>query len=191
VGTRGFVGFMVDGELKIQYNHWDSYPSQLGLRTLTWLRSRLADDPRKLKQEARNLVLVSENKPPVRHQLEHLADNGIVADVNVSTGADWYAVLRETQGDLEATLRGGFVLDAREFPLDSLFCEWGYMIVLEGDGVFDVYRGFQKSPPTSGVWAGNTHEASGYYLVQRVASWGLCDLPTDKDLLALDSESEE
>ena len=30
MGTRGAFGFLVDGETKVTYNHWDSYPSGLG-----------------------------------------------------------------------------------------------------------------------------------------------------------------
>lgn len=37
MGTRGFVGFVVDGVEKIAYNHSDSYPGGLGEDVRAWL----------------------------------------------------------------------------------------------------------------------------------------------------------
>ena len=64
-----------------------------------------------------------------------------------------HRLLRGTQGKPGKILRAGYYEDAKEFPLDSLFCEWGYLVDLDA-GTLEVYRGFQKSSPTEGRWAG-------------------------------------
>jgi hypothetical protein len=41
MGTRGLVGFTVNGQHLLTYNHFDSYPSGLGTQTFRWLKDRL------------------------------------------------------------------------------------------------------------------------------------------------------
>src|SRR2546429_2502797 len=50
---------------------------------------------------------------------------------------------RDTQGSIEKMLACGYILDRHDFPLDSLFCEWAYMVDLDLC-VFEVYQGFQS-----------------------------------------------
>ena len=38
MGTRGLLGFIIKGKKKGSYNHWDSYPSGLGMEIITWLK---------------------------------------------------------------------------------------------------------------------------------------------------------
>lgn len=73
MGTRGFVGFVVDGQEKIGYNHWDSYPGGLGLSVLTWLRSAVADVDR-LTAKVRELRVVSDDETPTDEDIERLAE---------------------------------------------------------------------------------------------------------------------
>lgn len=37
MGTSGLMAFVVDGNAKGGYVHWDSYPSGLGADVLEWL----------------------------------------------------------------------------------------------------------------------------------------------------------
>lgn len=50
MGTRGAIGFAVDGELKMAYNHFDSYPSYLGQSMVAWAGRAVEDldDPGKM-----------------------------------------------------------------------------------------------------------------------------------------------
>jgi hypothetical protein len=43
MGTRGTWGFVLDGEEKLTYNHFDSYPDCLGVEVLDALRERIAE----------------------------------------------------------------------------------------------------------------------------------------------------
>lgn len=196
MGTRGFVGFLVDGEEKIGYNHFDSYPSGVGLDVLTWLRgARLKDN---LTDRARAVKVVTEDTPFTDDDLLNLAryTDTSVGDQGIHNEVvhDWYQLLRNTQGNPEAMLDAGYILDAHEFPLDSLFCEWGYLVNLD-EQVLEVYTGFQSTPPTKGRWAGKKVDSSKpalsgstYYAVEQIAAYPFNDLPTDQEFCKLEDE---
>lgn len=153
MGTRGIMGLVIEGQTKITYNHFDSYPSGLGTDVLNGLRLLLTQgDGERLVELARNLVVVDEDSKPTPEQIEALAKH---ADTGVSTGSlqEWYVLLRNLQGDFKATVEAGVMTDASHFPLDGLFCEWGYVANID-TGHLEVYRGFQKERPTKGLWAG-------------------------------------
>lgn len=202
MGTRGAVGFLVNGEKKLTYNHFDSYPGGLGIDTLHWLQNHLVvtDEfavtvsPEVLGQ-LHDLAPVEETARPTEEQQELLRSRGFLPQ-NVSTGQDWYAWLRDCQGDLTATIKSGFIIEANDFPLDSLFCEWAYVINVD-TGEFEVYEGFQKTVPTAGLWAGQDVSISmDYKPVHLVKAWPFKELPdlTDEqflDILDVDEDEEE
>jgi hypothetical protein len=196
MGTRGFLGFVLQDKEYITYNHYDSYPSGLGDSVLQWLRAEVENGQAGLdsiRQRVAALQLITnEDAEPTPEEAARLAE---YADLSVSTGEDWYSLLRNTQGDPEAILTSGYMIDGHSFPLDSLFCEWGYLVDLDRAS-FDVYRGFQNSPATAGRWAGkDTEDEHGatravgvpdYYAVQLIKSYPLADLP--EDLSVVESE---
>jgi hypothetical protein len=147
MGTRGFLGFVVDGDAKITYNHYDSYPSGLGINVLAWARQI---DVSKVREQVRALRLVSESAAP---SAEEAIQYALHTDSRVSDGDDWYATLRHLQGDPQGYLDAGVMPDASDFPTNSLFCEWGYLVDLDRQ-TLEVYRGLQTETPTTGRWAG-------------------------------------
>lgn len=217
MGTRGFYGVVFDGDTKITYNHFDSYPDGLGTDILKQV-SDLVKDLAKLHADARRLALVDEDSTPTLQQIQDLQKYW---DPNVSTGSakEWYSLLRNMQGDLAAHLGVGVMIDSGEFPMDSLFCEWGYLVDLDRH-VLEVYEGFQKESPTEGRWAGrpNTEDRerirercqklldvgeindrqfeyatrpTEYHAVQKVAEFPLDDLPSEEIFLLTFSEEDE
>lgn len=216
MGTRGFVGFLGGDELKITYNHFDSYPSGVGVEVLRWLRQQVAENARAIKPAVQAMQMVSESVQDPNTQrwddchpdddaLARLRAAGLV-DENVGGPSDrvtWYQALRNAQGEPWKNLAAGYMIDNREFPLDSLFCEWGYLVVLDGDGAFEVYRGFQHAEHDEGRWGVSGHlrpagwtpdrglmTGSTYYPVALAASWPLGALPDDDALLALEKEDD-
>jgi hypothetical protein len=206
MGTRGFVGVVVDGNEKLNYQQYDSYPDGVGVRVLAGLK-RMLEHPDALLAKARALTVVPDDTKPTPEQVKALTE---FTDLGVSEQStdDWYCLLRGTQGDLELTLAAGFVEDNSGFPLDSLFCEWGYLADLDAQ-TFEVYQGFQSTVPENGRWAGRptveedkeAHAAhvvwcldngrdpwmpkeSEYKAVERVACWPLDDLPDEAAFLA-------
>jgi hypothetical protein len=170
VSTRGFITFVADGvEKTIRINN--AYPGGLGVNTLGWLRDSVSvlDDVRRAVGYVR---LLGEDARPTPEETEALeALNEIGAD-------------RLTPGHI---LLAGAWFDDRDFPLDSLWAEWGYVIDLDAQK-FEVYRGFQQRPPTTGRFAGRggpLHPKVGfYYPVALAASWPMSELPSDEEFVA-------
>lgn len=160
IGTRGFIGVVVNGDLKVTYNHFDSYPDGIGVQVLGFLQGVLAggsDGYNAMAEKAAALQLIDESEKPTAEQQEALKK---YADTSVSTGSldEWYVLLRGAQGNLGAYLDAGYMPDGSDFPLDGVFCEWGYLIDLDNK-VFEVYKGFNKGLPTEGRWANRPNEA--------------------------------
>lgn len=189
MGTRGFTGFLVNDELKIGYQQFDSYPSGVGIQVLEWLRG--VKDVSALRDLATQLKVVSDATPPTPEDVEALQKYTSLGVASQSTD-DWYCLLRNAQGRPDLILEAGYILDASDFPTDSLFCEWGYLIDLDTE-TFEVYEGFQKTVPTEGHWAGqkSAGEPGEYAAVERVGVWPLSALPAEKDFLALEESNED
>lgn len=166
MGTRGALTFVVDGVEKTGYNHFDSYPSGLGKNVLEWLRHP-AWDIDVARGAVRKLRMVSEDDEPTAAERAQYA---VHADPGVSTGRDWYSLLRETQGNPRAILGAGVMIDSKSFPLDSLFCEWVYVVDLDNE-TFEIYQGFQQSKPNAGRWKDAEGTMDGYYPVNLLTSW--------------------
>lgn len=187
MGTRGFLGFVIDGQEKIAYNHFDSYPEELGNNVLGWLRFA-AQDVDNLRSLVAALKVVDPGSAPTDEDIERLAQFHNPNVGGQKDRPDWYQLLRETQGNPGAMLQAGVIEDASGFPTDSLFAEWGYVVDLDAQ-TFEVYKGFQKERHDKGRFASrpidDKSHASGatYYPVALVASWPLKDLPSDEDFL--------
>jgi hypothetical protein len=189
MGTRGMWGYVIEGEEKFAYNHFDSYPSCLGAELLEHVRGADLDD---LREKSRALQLVTDETPPTLEQQERMVALGAY-DGAVSTGrpTEWYSLLRNTQGDPELTLKAGLMEDGHEFAIDSLFCEWAYVIDLDA-GQFEVYEGFQKSAHDRGRFAdradpgllNGSADGRTYYPVALVAQWPLDALPSADEFQA-------
>jgi hypothetical protein len=188
MGTRGFVGVVVDGEVQIQYQQYDSYPEGVGVKVLDFARQN-AHARDGLRAQARAVKVVSEDVPPTLEQQEYYKH---LADTHVSTGRldEWYCLLRTTQGDLAAILGAGIILDAGTFPADSLFCEWGYIIDTD-TWQLEVYKGFQTKPHVWGRFANMEAGDGDYYPVALVAVYKMEDLPTDMDFLRAFAEDDD
>lgn len=185
MGTRGAVCLVVDETEKVIYNHYDSYPGGLGEDVVGWLRAALAMS----EVETRSAVSALRPVPdaePTPEDFERLAK---FRDPHVNRGEGWYSLLRHTQGDLALTLKAGLYESAANFPYDSLFCEWAYVVDFDARR-FEVYRGFSQSPPSEGRWVGRDGEGGdpSYYPVQRIKSWSFDELPASI-VVELDGDS--
>lgn len=195
MGTRGFMGFVSNGIEKLTYNHFDSYPDGLGTQILDWARHADLDAARPLVDSLR--MVQDHDTPSVADQVAHAASHE-----EVSTGKDWYALLRAHQGDIGATLAAGVMIDSSGFPYDSLFAEWGYLIDFDEE-TFEVYRGFQESAPRAGRWAtperiAHEQEMYGtqvtgvrYHAVALCAVWSLRHLPTEEEFLLTFAQGDD
>lgn len=182
MGTRGFIGFVVDGTEKIVYNHFDSYPSGLGVEVLSWLRDEVVE-VNEVRELASALRVVTDNDIPSPEDIDRLKAYYNPGVGRPAESPTWYQLLRETQGNPGAILEAGVIEDASGFPADSLFAEWGYVVDLD-EYRFEVYEGFQQSPHTKGRFASSSRQHSSYYPVALVGYWPLDSLPTDAEFIA-------
>lgn len=171
MGTRGLWGFIKGEREFLTYNHFDSYPSGLGDDVLAFVRG--VDNLEALRAQVRGLRLVNEDGEPSAEDRERLGQY----HEQVSTGTDWYSLLRGTQGDPAETLKTGVMLEGgSEFAEDSLFCEWGYVIDLDRE-VFEVYQGFQTEQPETGRFRDRIEDPDEYWPIALIASYPLDALP--------------
>jgi hypothetical protein len=186
MSTRGFITFVAEGVEKTTYNHSDSYPGGLGADVLKWLRAA-TDSLSALREQVVALRVVDEESKPTTEDIDRLRK---YANQRVGTQdlSDWYVLLRETQGNPHAMLDAGVIEDGSDFPADSLFAEWGYVVDLDAQ-VFEVYRGFQHQRHSKGRFASRDgHE--GYAPVALVKSWPLSELPSDEEFGAVEGDDE-
>lgn len=183
MGTRGIMGVRIDGEDKLTYNHFDSYPEGLGFTVLNDAKVMVGDwGMETLLRHARKLKMVSNEDKPTKDDIETFKD---FADLTVGdqSADDWYCLLRDLQGKLRDTLIVGYAIDNKNFIKDSLFCEWGYILNLD-DKVLEVYRGFQTEPHDKGRYAKEDVEETSvgtYYPCAMIVSFPLDNLPEEND----------
>lgn len=168
MGTSGLMAFVVDGETKAGYVHFDSYPSGLGADVLDWLHEALNEQTGKALTQVRNLVVVNDETTPTPEQIEALK---WYANTHVSSKQldEWYVLLRETQGDPAATLEAGYMYgDTKIEPYRlGYFGEYTYVV------------NFDK----------RTFTASGYGHV--LGHWSFDELPTRADFIAKTEPEDE
>lgn len=208
MGTRGAFGVIIGEREKIGYNQMDSYPDGHGVDNLRWLREEVASgNLAKLREQAEQLRVVIDEKPTAE-DIRRLAPYTNLGVSEQST-EDWYCLTREAHGSIQKTLECGYVEDSSAFPLDSLFCEWAYLIDFDV-GVFEVYEGFQETTPSKGRWAGRptpeedaenyrlhvewcrqqnpprepwVNKVSEFKAVNLIASWPFDVLPSDEEFV--------
>jgi len=192
MGTRGVYGFRLNGEDLVQYNHWDSYPSGLGITILDFIRSTTTDEMRKIAQ---GLILVDEDSKPTPEQIDECRQ---YLDLGVSKQSpyDWYCLLREAQGKPAAWKDGlQYVIDSHEFMADSLFCEWAYCINLD-DETLEVYKGYNTNPNAPGRYTRKghykAHDGTIFYGVALIRTIPLSEIQvmSDEEIQALVDELE-
>jgi hypothetical protein len=183
MSTRGFLGFVADERETITYVHHDAYPGGLGIDVLTWART--VTDWDAVRQQAAALVHIDGDVMPTREQREALAQYakpGVGGSEN-DPGEEWHRLLHDTFGDPAATLAAGHAPHDPDWPGDSLYCEWGYLVDLDAK-TFEVYDGFQQGPSKGRFADRATNPRSGYQPVKLHRSWPLDALPDDDAFLA-------
>lgn len=201
MGTRGSFGFRVNGEDKLMYNHSDSYPSGLGLDVLAFLK---AVDVSTLSSKAAKLKAVDNDiaRPTAAQKAKCRKAGTVDLAVSQRSEDDWYCLLRNAQGDLGKLLKVGFFEEGNAFVLDSIFCEWAYIINLD-TGKLEVYEGFNegirlpdgkwKPKFPNGRYANNMSDSENprrikageepYFGIHLVAEFPLAKLPAEKTFL--------
>lgn len=167
MGTRGLYGFRKNGEDKLTYNHWDSYPDWLGKNVVEFCKETSIEEMNKIFD---SIVLVDECDKPTNVQIDECIEyyNDRVSTQNVE---DWYCLLREAQGNLNVYKHGlKYMMEYSGFIKNSLMCEYAYIINLDDD-VLEFYVGFQKNPDPHNRYG--TKSDGRYYPCKMVAFYPL------------------
>ena len=176
MGTRGCYGFRKNGEDKLTYNHWDSYPDCLGTDVVEFCK---ATSVAEMNEIFDRIILVEEGGKPTKKQIDECIE---FYNEGVSTGKldDWYCLLRESQGDLNVYKNGlKYIIDSCEFIKDSLFCEYAYIINLDTN-CLEFWRGFQDKPDKNNRYGAETHDNTDKYYPCKMISYYALD--TDKNV---------
>ena len=196
MSTRGAYGFRLNNTDYVEYNHYDSYPSSLGVTTIAGISGLMTlYGITGIKEKVATLTVRSQDyfntKEGQAELAQVLKDNPTLEynDPN-STFNDYYDhywVCRGLQGSLLKwwTLNNvSYVVDSSDFLLDSLFCEWAYIVNLDTE-MLEVYKGFNTNKRSdAGRYADKQLEDDGYYGVALLAEFPLFDLPTPEEFLS-------
>ncbi len=165
MGTRGAWGFRQNKTDKVTYNHWDSYPKGLGLDFFRALKEAAIDA---IHSVATKLRVVKGDDVPSKEDLKkykHLHDREVGSGHEVEGGVSWYQLIRGAQGEISDYVNGkvDVIEDGASFLLDSLFCEWAYILNLD-TGMLEVYKGFNSDRNAPGRYASLQRERGGEYV---------------------------
>lgn len=146
MGTRGLFGFYYKGRFYVVYNHWDSYPSGLGIKVLNSIIKAIKDGTiQQWKEKVITIKEVDENTPPTAEDIQKLS---AYTDLCVSTQStsDWYCLLRNCQGSIESVLDSGYILNAVDSDGHPEFQEYAYVVNFDTDNL-DFYDDGMTSYP--------------------------------------------
>lgn len=148
MSTRGLMGIKKKGELKAQYNHFDSYISGLGKDIIEEINKIKKNDRIEvLNKTFDNIILLNENNN-IDDEIKEYCIRNNVADTGVSSKSldDLYCLLRKTQGNLGLYISGfKYMLNGNDFINDTLFCEYAYIINLDTKTLDITHCGETKS----------------------------------------------
>ena len=132
MGTRGTIRFIFNGKTITIYNHYDSYPSGLGMSLIRQIRALLKNyDIQWFINKVNSLQIVDDTVIPTQDIIEHLKPYTNLK-VSCQNTNDWYCLLHGTQGNLGYILDAGYVeLFKYDEEVGDIFIEYVYEINLD------------------------------------------------------------
>lgn len=196
MGTRNYSTLIqIDGEYKVaQYCQWDGYPEGVGSALLSLLKEV---DLGLLKQKIKNLSSLSQED--LGEKWKECGSDGsgwVSLEVSDKFKNKYPHLHRDCSGaELLSLVSQDMVKEVSlnvDFPKDSLFCEWCYVIDFD-KGTFEIYKGFNKEKLSEGerFYSEPDPEAS-YQPVKLLREWKLEDLPRAEEFLSeIEAEVEK
>lgn len=207
MGTRSLTAVVLNGKYKVaQYAQYDGYPSGQGAEALEFVQAISNTD---IRPDIREKFVAALEK------VCFLSDDEIVKEqAQLGIKGQWLteemARVFHRRFPFFSREHGAKILqmifesDAEkielqnsiDFALDSLFCEWAYVIDLDKN-TFEVYKGFQRDtiPETDRFFESGYCKTSNsdtkYYPVRMVVSWSFEDLPSEKDFIRKFRDQDE
>lgn len=180
MSTRGLYGFRVNGDDYLTYSHSDSYPEKLGIEIVDYINS--IDDYDSEIEKAEKVEKINYFKDrPYDHlnEIKNAMNNDIIEDkcccISCMRSMKWDSILSKLH--LKNIIEFGFILDNFSFIFESLFCEWVYIVNFD-NGMFEIYKGFQKKQHRKGRYY-RACSISGYYPCALIKEYPFNKIPKD------------
>lgn len=156
MGTRNLTIVVHNGVYKIaQYGQWDGYPDGQGLTVLNFCKEFL-NSPENIEKFVNqiNTKIYDPSQEEIKNMWKEFGvdidtcDGYVGFDVAKKFSEQYPSLSRDTAAEILK-----FVMISKdplplnnsiEFALDSLFCEWAYVIDLD-NMYLEVYKGFNKN----------------------------------------------
>ena len=178
MGTRGCVGWTVDGENYVEtYIQYDSYPEGLGNDMLEVIKTI---DIEQLKNNISSINIIKDSADPAPKKCVKKYAK-FSENPNKETDISWYWVLRKLQGAaiIEAIANGkvNHVIENKNWMKDSLFCEYGYTLNFKTNEL-ELWEGFQKVPQKGNPFGESANDE--YYPCKKVGATSFSDIKEGK-----------
>ena len=191
MGTRHLIAVVLDGEYKIaQYGQWDGYPSGQGVSVLSFLNNLIEHEAVSVfKNQLKRTSFLTDA------EIEEF-DNATTEKLKEDKNYDWTSAFPHLSRDAGAKILQMVLLadeslklkNSIDFALDSLFCEYAYIIDLDTMKL-EVYKGFNKKRVANGRFKSKDvpKRSDGanpeYTCVRLYKTFDLNNLPTREEFL--------
>ena len=185
MSTRGLIGFRYRDLDMLTYNHYDSYPTGLGVDVALFC-ARIKNILPETRKAVDCLSLTYGTEKPNDDQILALKLGSCGRHTDILwqdhwEDKDWDYIFHDLESmgksiqDPAFLLSFGYMLSNNSFIYDSLFCEWAYIINLDEE-CLEVYKGLNTDRHAKGRYAKNKNPTSKNY-------WG-CKLLFEANLSA-------
>lgn len=188
MGTRNLTCVIAKGQMKVaQYGQWDGYPTGQGDTIAHFLHVE-NEGLDAFREDVSKCRFLSDEEVKDRFDRAKNFEKEF-PELSRNTGAGILKLIENGKRELN---------DNFKFGVDSLFCEWAYVVDLDNEKV-EVYQGFQKKKHDKGRWAhlepkakASYEGAEQYFPVALIKTYSFADF-TSEAMGALEKElsSEE
>lgn len=149
MGTRHLVAVVLNGEVKVaQYGQWDGYPSGQGETVVKFISRTMRI--RKFKEQVAKCTFLTKEQIFQTWKEFGADESGFVSmDISRKHAEKYPALSRDVGAEILKLVQSGKgrkLDNAIEFAADSLFCEFAYVLDLDGK-VLEFYKGFNYETP--------------------------------------------
>jgi hypothetical protein len=194
MGARHLTIIRDNGKMLHHYGQWDGYPSGQGVIVLETLKTF---NERKFRQNFEKAKLLTREE--VHALLDPIKDPANTAGpgfMSFSTAALRKNAFPQLDRDMGAKVLAHIesgedlrYFNDADFPADSLFCEWAYMVDFDTRQL-RVFKGFNEKPLKEGQFYAHLkplekgNVSTVYYPSREVTAYSLDSLPTEGQFLA-------
>lgn len=194
MGTRHLIAAVKGGEFKIaQYGQWDGYPEGQGVSVLAFVRD---NDMAAFSAQLDKCYFGTEDEVTAAYA-PYTDEQGwmTMAQSAAFKKSEFAHLSRDTGSDILSIVMNSdrdriMLVDSHEFAADGLFCEWAYVIDMDGRKL-EAYKGFKTDQVPAGQRFAGLTSVNEYSPVHLVAAWSFDELPTDEAFVAALTKRDE